>query len=108
MSNVDAKNGGCFTTFTKAKLGEIGLSAQIVKLGANDMVSPFYTTDSAVQITYVVKGSGRIQIVGLNGNRVLDAKVQTGHMFVVPKFFAVAELADEEGMECFSVITSLE
>ena len=64
-------------------LGKVGLSASHVELGANSMSSPIYTTDSTVQIIYVVKGSGQIQIVGINGKRVLDTQVKVGHLVVV-------------------------
>ncbi|XP_059651127.1 cocosin 1-like [Cornus florida] len=108
---VKVKNGGLVTTMTADKLpllGKVGLSANVVKLDANAMSSPMYTTDSSVQLTYIVKGSGRVQIVGINGQGALDAKVEAGHLFVVPKFFPVTHVADGEGMEFFSVITSPE
>ncbi|PON43509.1 11-S seed storage protein [Trema orientale] len=116
--NIDAalpdhrvKNSGFWTTVTQTKfpfLGKVGLSASHVELGANSMSSPIYTTDSTVQIIYVVKGSGQIQIVGINGKRVLDTQVKVGHLVVVPRFFVVAAVAGEEGLECLSVITSAE
>ena len=84
----------------------VGLSAMFVKLKANEVSSPIYVADSGVRVTYVVKGSGRVQIVGINGERVLDAEVKAGDLFVVPRFFVAMEAASGEGMECFSVITS--
>ncbi|XP_059653451.1 12S seed storage protein CRD-like [Cornus florida] len=109
--DVKVKNGGLVTTMTAARLpllGKVGLSANVVKLDADAMSSPMYTTDSSVQLTYIVKGSGRVQIVGINGQGALDAKVEAGHLFVVPRFFPVTHVADGEGMEFFSVITSPE
>ncbi|PSS02867.1 13S globulin basic chain like [Actinidia chinensis var. chinensis] len=85
---------------------QVGLSATLVKLKANEVSSPIYVADSGVRVTYVVKGSGRVQIVGINGERVLDAEVKAGDLFVVPRFFVAMEAAGGEGMECFSVITS--
>ncbi|KAK4401952.1 13S globulin seed storage protein 1 [Sesamum angolense] len=87
-------------------LDKIGLSASLVRLEPNSVLDPYYSTDGSHQIIYVTKGSGRIQIVGLNGTRVLDASVQEDQAFVVPKFFAIAQLAGEHGMEYFSVSTS--
>ncbi|KAL0365058.1 UNVERIFIED_CONTAM: 13S globulin seed storage protein 2 [Sesamum angustifolium] len=87
-------------------LDKIGLSASLVRLEPNSVLDPYYSTDGSHQIIYVTKGSGRIQIVGLNGTRVLDASVQEDEAFVVPKFFAIAQLAGEHGMEYFSVSTS--
>ncbi|KAA8545523.1 hypothetical protein F0562_020307 [Nyssa sinensis] len=109
LADINVKNAGSLTTLSAAKLSilaKLGLSARLVKLEANAMYSPMYTADSEAQLTYTVKGSGKIQIVGINGERVLDTKVQAGQMFVVPKFFVAATIADAEGMEFFSVITS--
>ncbi|KAK4438291.1 13S globulin seed storage protein 1 [Sesamum alatum] len=87
-------------------LDKIGLSASLVRLEANSVLDPYYSSNGSHQIIYVTKGTGRIQIVGLNGTQALDASVQEGQAFVVPKFFAVAQLAGEHGMEIFCVSTS--
>lgn len=87
-------------------LNQAGLSANLVKLEPDAISSPIYTTDSTVQLIYVVRGGGRVQIAGINGQRVLDAEVTVGHLIVVPRFLMVAKLAGEEGLDCFSVITS--
>ncbi|RVX04626.1 hypothetical protein CK203_023481 [Vitis vinifera] len=79
----------------------------LVKLDANAMSSPVYdAADSSVQVIYVAKGSGRIQVVGINGERALDTKVKAGHLFVVPRFFVASAIADGEGIEYFSMITT--
>ncbi|KAL0013228.1 hypothetical protein SO802_000297 [Lithocarpus litseifolius] len=56
------------------------------------MFSPTYTTDSSVQLIYDVKGIGQIQIVGINGKQVLDAKVKAAHFdtFTLHLHFAQA------------------
>ncbi|KAK9929264.1 hypothetical protein M0R45_026368 [Rubus argutus] len=87
-------------------LNKAGLSANLIKLEPDAISSPIYTTDSMVQLIYVVRGGGRVQIAGLNGQRVLDAEVTAGHLMVVPRFFMEAKLAGEEGLDCLSVITS--
>ncbi|XP_050376800.1 LOW QUALITY PROTEIN: cocosin 1-like [Argentina anserina] len=87
-------------------LKQAGLSANLIKLEPFAISSPTYTTDSTVQVIYVVGGGGRVQIAGLNGQSVLDAEVTAGQLIVVPRFFMVAKLAGEKGMECVSVITS--
>ncbi|KAK6136500.1 hypothetical protein DH2020_029736 [Rehmannia glutinosa] len=86
-------------------LDKIGLSANLVRLKPNSVLDPSYGTDS-YRIIYVIKGSGQAQIVGLNGTRALDASVQEDQLFVVPKFFAVALLSEEQGMEFLCVSTS--
>ncbi|PIN06219.1 hypothetical protein CDL12_21232 [Handroanthus impetiginosus] len=86
-------------------LEKIGLSASLVRLGQDTHFEPSYSTDGS-RIIYVVKGSGRVQIVGLNGTRVLDSSVHKDQLFVVPKYFVVALLTNEDGLELLSVTTS--
>ncbi|KAF2319775.1 hypothetical protein GH714_018697 [Hevea brasiliensis] len=70
------------------------------------MYSPTYTANGASRLVYIVKGNGQVQIVGINGKRVLDTNIKAGQMFLVPKFFAVAVVAGSEGMELVSTLTS--
>ncbi|XP_011088119.1 glutelin type-A 3 [Sesamum indicum] len=86
-------------------LEKIGLSASLVRLESHSILNPYYNVNGS-QIIYVLKGSGRVQIMGLNGTRVLDADVQEDQAFVVPKFFAATQLAGEHGMEFFCLSTS--
>lgn len=105
------KGGGFWTMVSQTKfpfIGEVGLSANHIELGPGSISSPIYTTDSSAQLIYFVKGHGRIQIVGILGKRVLDSEVKAGHLVIVPRFFVVAVMAGEEGLECLSVITSSE
>ncbi|KAL1539571.1 cocosin 1-like [Salvia divinorum] len=82
----------------------VGLSPKLVRLEAGTVLDPYYST--ANQIMYVTKGGGRIQIVGLNGTRVLDEVVEEGHLILVPKFFLAALMATDKGLECLCVSTS--
>ncbi|KAL6297508.1 hypothetical protein ACE6H2_005650 [Prunus campanulata] len=86
----------------KTKMPKPSLSASLTKLEANAISSPIYTTDATVQVVYVAGGSGQIQIVGFNGQLVLDTEVAAGDLLVVPSFFMVAKLAGGNGLECFS------
>lgn len=70
------------------------------------MLAPSYLANGSVQISCVVKGSGQIRVVGSEGKPALDTKVEEGDLFIVPQFFATAVIADDSGMEVFSVITS--
>ncbi|KAG6709723.1 hypothetical protein I3842_06G147400 [Carya illinoinensis] len=110
LPDIVVKNGGRVTTLTEAKFPFLGkvkeLSCSRVKLDPEAMHAPTYTTDSAVQVIYVVKGCGKIQVVGINGKRVLDMEVKPGYLLVVPRFFAVAIIAGEDGLEFFSLITA--
>nr|XP_027117314.1 uncharacterized protein LOC113734802 [Coffea arabica] len=67
-----------------------------------------YTADASFQLIYFAKGSGVIRISGMTGGKALDARVQSGQLLVVPKFFSAAKVADGDGLEYFSVVTSLE
>ncbi|OMO74267.1 11-S seed storage protein, plant [Corchorus capsularis] len=107
LPDVAVKKGGKSTTVTGGEfmlLEEIGLSANRLELEPNAIRTPNYATDT--QVFYVVKGSGKVQIFGLNGKLVLDTEVETGQLFVVPRFLMVSLLAGGEGIECFSVVTS--
>ncbi|KAL0422288.1 UNVERIFIED_CONTAM: hypothetical protein Slati_3251700 [Sesamum latifolium] len=86
-------------------LDKIGLSASLVRLEPNSVLNPSYSANGS-QIIYVVKGGGRVQIMGLSGTRVLDADVQEDQAFVVPKLFVATQLAGEHGMELICVSTS--
>lgn len=107
--DVTVENGGACTAMTAVKfplLEEVGLSATRLKLENGAVRAPNYTGDGTTQVYYVAKGNGRVQIVGINGKLALDGVVNTGQLFVVPKYFTVSLLAGEEGMECVSIITS--
>ncbi|TMW82415.1 hypothetical protein EJD97_006003 [Solanum chilense] len=106
---VEVKNGGVLSLVSSkniALLGEVGLSANRVVLERGAVLGPVFTADSSIQLSYITKGSGRVVIVGLSGKVVLNAKVEEGEMFFVPKFFPFVVEADEGGMEFFSVKTS--
>ncbi|CAL4985469.1 unnamed protein product [Urochloa decumbens] len=75
-------------------------------IDAHSMCSPGFSCDSAYQVTYIVRGSGRVQVVGIDGTRVLETRAEGGCLFIVPRFFVVSKIADETGMEWFSIITT--
>lgn len=88
-------------------LEKVGLSCSLIKLEADELLSPSYTANSkAVQVFYVVAGKGKVEIVGMNGKLVLDTEVEAGKLLVVPTFFTVAMIAGQQGMELFSVLTT--
>ncbi|XP_054776432.1 glutelin type-A 2-like [Prosopis cineraria] len=102
-----AKNGGLVTTLTESEfpfIGEVGFSVIKVKLEPNAIKSPLYLTNPAVQLIYVASGSGKFEIVGFDGKMLLDSHVEAGQLLVVPKFFVVAQIAGEDGMECYSIL----
>ncbi|XP_019171808.1 PREDICTED: cruciferin PGCRURSE5-like isoform X2 [Ipomoea nil] len=108
---VNANNGGSLVSATAENfplLSRVNLSGNLVKLEPGSMLTPGYTADSSYELGYVASGSARIQIVGLNGQMVLDDKVAAGRLFVLPKFFVGSLIADTEGIEFVSTVTSAE
>ncbi|CAI9778797.1 unnamed protein product [Fraxinus pennsylvanica] len=107
--DVDIKNGGKVVVLNTKNLplvGEVGLGADLVRLNGSAMCSPGFSCDSALQVTYIVRGSGRAQVVGVDGKRVLETTVKAGNLFIVPRFFVVSKIADPDGLEWFSIITT--
>jgi len=107
--DVDIKNGGRVVVLNTKNLplvGEVGLGADLVRLDGKAMCSPGFSCDSAYQVTYIVRGSGRAQVVGVDGRRVLETTVKAGNLFIVPRFFVVSKIADNDGLEWFSIITT--
>uniref|UniRef100_A0A453GWH8 Cupin type-1 domain-containing protein n=3 Tax=Aegilops tauschii subsp. strangulata TaxID=200361 RepID=A0A453GWH8_AEGTS len=107
--DVDIPGGGCVVVLNTANLPlvkEVGLGADLVRIGGRSMCSPGFSCDSAYQVTYIVRGGGRVQVVGIDGTRVLETRAEAGCLFIVPRFFVVSKIADETGMEWFSIITT--
>ncbi|KAK1670729.1 hypothetical protein QYE76_058888 [Lolium multiflorum] len=107
--DVDIKGGGRVVVLNTANLPlvkEVGLGADLVRIDGHSMCSPGFSCDSAYQVTYIVRGSGRVQVVGIDGTRVLETRVEAGCLFIVPRFFVVSKIADEAGLEWFSIITT--
>ncbi|VAH10139.1 unnamed protein product [Triticum turgidum subsp. durum] len=107
--DVDIKGGGRVVVLNTANLPlvkEVGLGADLVRIDAHSMCSPGFSCDSAYQVTYIVRGSGRVQVVGIDGTRVLETRAEGGCLFIVPRFFVVSKIADDTGMEWFSIITT--
>ncbi|XP_075523902.1 glutelin type-D 1-like isoform X1 [Primulina tabacum] len=107
--DVDIENGGKVVVLNTKNLplvGEVGLGADLVRLNGNAMCSPGFSCDSALQVTYVVRGSGHVEVVGVDGKLVLDTTLKAGNLFIVPRFFVVSKIADPDGMDWFSIITT--
>ncbi|KAK8495778.1 hypothetical protein V6N13_080594 [Hibiscus sabdariffa] len=105
--DVEVKNGGKSTTLKGSQfplLEQVGLNVSHLVLAAKATRAPSYA--SHPRMFYVAKGTGKVEIVGLQGKLVLNTKVESGQLFVVPKLFMVAISADEQGMELVSIVTS--
>ncbi|KAL0385872.1 UNVERIFIED_CONTAM: Glutelin type-A 2 [Sesamum radiatum] len=42
----------------------------------------------------------------VDGKRVLETTIKAGNLFIVPRFFVVSKIADPDGMDWFSIITT--
>ncbi|KAK9755177.1 hypothetical protein RND81_01G006900 [Saponaria officinalis] len=107
--DVDIENGGRVVVLNTKNLpliGEVGLGADLVRIDGKSMCSPGFSCDSALQVTYIIRGSGRVQVVGVDGKRVLETTLKAGDLFIVPRFFVVSKIADDDGMHWFSIITT--
>ncbi|TKY60162.1 Glutelin type-A 2 [Spatholobus suberectus] len=110
--NIDVarlENVGFVQTLTEKGfpfIGDVGLSVIRVKLEPGAIKAPSYPANPAVQLIYIARGSGKVEIVGLNGKSALNTQVKAGDLLVLPQFFVVAEIAGEEGMESYSIVTT--
>ncbi|PON32828.1 11-S seed storage protein [Parasponia andersonii] len=107
--DVDIKNGGRVVVLNTQNLplvGEVGLSGDLARLDGSAMCSPGFSCDSALQVTYVVRGSGRVQVVGVDGRKVLKMTIKAGNLFIVPRFLVASKIYNLEGLEWFSIITT--
>ncbi|KOM24867.1 hypothetical protein LR48_Vigan813s000100 [Vigna angularis] len=78
------EKAGLVKTLTEKDFGfieDVGLSLIRVKLEPNAIKAPSYP-------------------------RVLSTRVEAGDLVVVPQFFVVAEIAGEEGLESYSIVTT--
>ncbi|MED6131016.1 hypothetical protein PIB30_005969 [Stylosanthes scabra] len=114
--NIDASEpdysvikGGSVTTLTEKEfpfIGEVGLSVIRVKLEANAIKTPSHLINPVAQLIYIARGSGKVEIVGLNGQNVLDTQVEAGQLLLVPQFFVAALIAGDQGLETFSIVST--
>ncbi|KAJ9538079.1 hypothetical protein OSB04_030812 [Centaurea solstitialis] len=108
-ADVVVKGGGIINSVTETEfpvLAGMGLSAKFVRLEGKAMLAPSYVADGTGRVIYVTKGSGRIRVVGNEGKPSFDGDVAEGELMVVPQFLAAAVIADEGGMELFSIINA--
>nr|POE60978.1 13s globulin seed storage protein 1 [Quercus suber] len=73
--DVDSKKGGrvvVLNTNNLPSVDEVGLGADLVRLDGSATCSPGFSCDSALQVTYIVRGSGRVQVVGVDGRRGME------------------------------------
>ena len=70
------------------------------------MMAP-HVNPRAIEYGVVLKGTGRIQIVSPNGTLAMNARVQEGDVFWVPRYFPFCQIASTNGhFEFFGFTTS--
>ncbi|KAG6432829.1 hypothetical protein SASPL_104416 [Salvia splendens] len=95
---VDEKN------YPPLRHNDIGV--YLVNLTAGSMMAP-HINPMATEYGVVLEGSGTIQIVYPNGSLAMNAKVNEGDVFWVPRFFPFCQIASRTGpFEFFGFTTS--
>ncbi|KAI3938195.1 hypothetical protein MKX01_003249 [Papaver californicum] len=69
------------------------------------MHAPHWTMN-AHSVFYVTRGEAHVQVVGSNGQTVLDNRVNQGELFVVPQQFVSTIRAGNNGFEYVAFKTS--
>ncbi|PSR98819.1 11S globulin delta chain like [Actinidia chinensis var. chinensis] len=107
-ADVYTARGGRISTVNSHNLPilrDIQLSAERGVLYRNAMVAPHWN-QNAHSIMYIIRGSGRVQIVGNSNRPAFDGEVRQGQLLVIPQNFAVVKLAGDQGLEWISIKTN--
>ncbi|KAM7526706.1 hypothetical protein LguiA_016608 [Lonicera macranthoides] len=86
-------------------LRNVQLSAERGVLYRNAMITPHWNIN-AHSVIYVIRGNGRLQIVGNSNKPAFDGEVREGQLLVVPQNFAVVKQAGNQGFEWVSFKTN--
>lgn len=100
-ADVYNPRGGRITSLNSLNLpilAYIRLSAERGVLYRNAIMTPHYNLNSH-SVIYIIRGNGRLQIVGDYGQNVFDGQVQEGQALTVPQNFAVLKKAGNQGLE---------
>ncbi|EEF33109.1 nutrient reservoir, putative [Ricinus communis] len=98
-ADLEVPRAGVFKTLTAAKLQcleQVGLSVSLVKLSANAMYSPTCTANGSIDLFMLLKEVAKYRWLAS----------MAGQLFLVPRFFTVAEIAGSEGMKLLSMTNS--
>ncbi|XP_043697263.1 11S globulin seed storage protein 2-like [Telopea speciosissima] len=107
-ADVYSRHAGRLNLVNKLKLpilSYLDLSAEKGKLLPNAIHAPHWTMN-AHSIVYVTRGEAHVEVVGNNGERLLDDKVRQGDIFNVPQYFASTARAGRNGFEWVAFKTS--
>ncbi|KAA8539017.1 hypothetical protein F0562_025709 [Nyssa sinensis] len=107
-ADIYTARGGRISTLNSHNLPilrDLQLSAERGFLYRNAMVSPHWNIN-AHSIVYVIRGSGRVQIVGNSNRPAFDGEVRQGQLLIVPQNFVVVKQAGNQGLEWISFKTN--
>ncbi|XP_058184064.1 vicilin-like seed storage protein At2g28490 [Rhododendron vialii] len=83
-----------------------GVGLYLVNLNAGSMMAP-HLNPTATEYGIVLRGSGTIQIVFPNGTLAMNAQVNEGDVFWIPRYFPFCQIASRSGrFEFFGFTTS--
>lgn len=83
-----------------------GVGLYLVNLTAGSMMAP-HLNPTATEYGIVLRGSGTIQIVFPNGTLAMNAQVNEGDVFWIPRYFPFCQIASHSGrFEFFGFTTS--
>ncbi|XP_043693140.1 11S globulin seed storage protein 2-like [Telopea speciosissima] len=107
-ADVYSRHAGRLNLVNKLKLpilSYLDLSAEKGELLPNAIHAPHWSMN-AHSIVYVTRGEARVQVVGNNGERLLDDRVREGDIFSIPQYFASTARAGRNGFEWVAFKTS--
>ncbi|CAK9140623.1 unnamed protein product [Ilex paraguariensis] len=86
-------------------LRSLDISAERGNLFPNALFTPHWNIN-AHTVIYVIRGDAQVQVVGANGQTVLNNRVNEGELFVIPQYFASTIEAGKNGFEWVSIKTT--
>lgn len=107
-ADLIVENGGWLSMVTRNKLpvlAHVGMSAVRVNLEPDAMMAPMWSSN-AHQIFRALRGNGRIEVSSNAGDKLLHTDLKENEVVVVPKFCPSTIVADEDGLELITIMTS--
>ncbi|KAA8539016.1 hypothetical protein F0562_025708 [Nyssa sinensis] len=107
-ADVYSARGGWISTLNSHNLRilrDLQLSAERGFLYKNALVAPHWNIN-AHSVIYIIRGNGRVQIVGNSNRPAYDGEVRQGQLLIVPQNFAVVKQAGNQGLEWISFKTN--
>nr|AKN58856.1 11S globulin [Wrightia tinctoria] len=107
-ADIYTSRGGTVSTLNSYNLPilrKLQLSANREYLYPNAMIVPEWN-NNAHSISYVTRGSGRLQVGGSSKSTVYDGDVRQGQLFIIPQNYVYLKQAGPQGLELYTVKTN--